>query len=96
MSLSAVPTLQVGQAVTHIDSNGSFVPVITTKVTIFNISVDPMYLIEGTLGQYHQTKIDSIRELSYPKVFLINSATRPLHANTAQTPPAKISGFDPH
>ena len=53
-SLYSVPTLQVIQSIAHIDSNGSHVSEIITKVTIFSISGDPMYLIEGTLNQYHQ------------------------------------------
>ena len=67
--LSAVPTLQVRQAVTHIYSNGTRVPKITTKVVIFSISGDPMYLNTGTANQCHQVKIDSLREPSYPKFF---------------------------
>ena len=34
LSLSSVTTLQVGKAVTYIDSNGTQVPEIITKVTI--------------------------------------------------------------
>ena len=40
--LSYVPTLQVGQAVTHIDTIGTGVPAIITKVIIFSISGGPM------------------------------------------------------
>ena len=47
-SLYTVPNLQVGQSVTHVDSNGTRVPEIITKVMICTISGDSIYLIEGT------------------------------------------------
>ena len=47
-SLSTVLTLQLGQAVTHIKSNGTRFLAIITKVIIFTIYGDPVYLIGGT------------------------------------------------
>ena len=45
--LFAATTLQVGQAVTHIDSNRTCVPEIITKIMIWSISGDPMLLVSG-------------------------------------------------
>ena len=47
-SLSPVPTLQVGKYVTHVDSNGTRIPSIITKVMVCAISGDPVYTMEGT------------------------------------------------
>ena len=46
---------------------------------VFVISGDPMYLIEGTPNQTHQSNIDSLHEPSDPEIFFINSTIRPLH-----------------
>ena len=47
-SLSIFPNLQFVKSVTHVDSNGTWVPSIITQVMVFAISGDPMYLIEDT------------------------------------------------
>ena len=54
-----------------------------------------MYLIEVTPHQYQQANIDNLRETSYPKMFFINSTTRPIHINTAPRKPAETIGFGP-
>ena len=41
-----------------------------------------MYLLEGTLNQSHQANIDSLREPSDTKMFLVNSTIGPLHSKT--------------
>ena len=79
--LFTLPTLQVGETRTHIYYNSSGVPYIITKVTIWLISDDPMYLIEGTPNQPHQANIDYLCETSDTDMFLINSTIWPLHAN---------------
>ena len=81
-SLSPVPILQVSQSVTNVDSNGTRIPAIITKIVIFTISGDPMYLIEGTHNQTYQAKIASLFVPSYSKLFFINSTIRPLCTNT--------------
>ena len=78
-SLYTVPTLQFGQSVTHIYSNGSRFQEIITKVTICSISGDPMHLIEGKPNQYQQAKINYLREPSDPNISLVNSTIWPLH-----------------
>ena len=95
-SLYDVPTLQVGQAVTHIASNGSHVPEIITKVTICYIYGDPMYLLEGTPNQYHQKNIDCLCEPSNTNIFLINITIRPLHTNSKTKTPTTTIGFVTH
>ena len=82
-SLSPVINLQVGQAFTHIDLNGTQATAIITKVIICNIYGDTMYLIEGTPNQTQQSNIDYLREYSDPKLFLINSTIQPFHTNTS-------------
>ena len=62
-SIYPIPTIQVRKYVTHIDSNGTRVPVITTKATICIISGDPIYLIEGTPNQTYQANIDSLCQM---------------------------------
>ena len=47
-SLSPVPILQVSQSVTNVDSNGTRIPSIITKVMVCAISGDPVYTMEGT------------------------------------------------
>ena len=92
-SIFAAPTLQVDQSVTNIDSNGTLVPEIMTKVMIYSISGDPIYLIRGTPNQYHQENIYSLHKPSYHKIFFIYSTIRPLHTNTALKTPATTIGF---
>ena len=72
-SLSEIPTLQVGQYVTHIDSNWTQVLSIITKVMIFSVSGGSMYLIEGTYNQNHQSKIGSHHGSPYLNIFFIDS-----------------------
>ena len=96
LSISDVPTLQVGQAVTRIDSNGTRVPAIISKVIIWFISGDPVYPIESTSNQYHQAKIDYLRKPSDPEKFFINSTIRPLNTNTTPKTPAETIGFGTH
>ena len=69
-SLSDVTTLQVGKAVTHIDSTGTWVPAVINNFIICTIYGDPMYLIEGTPNKTHQVNIDYPREPSNPNMFL--------------------------
>ena len=80
-SLSILPNLQFVKSVTHVDSNGTWVPSIITQVMVFAISGDPMYLIEGTPNQTRQSDIDSLHEPSDPEIFFINITIRPLHTN---------------
>ena len=84
--LSPIPTLQVRQYVTLVDSNRTWKPEITMKVMFFTIYGDPMYLIEGTPNQTHQHNIDSLREPSDSELFFINSTIRPLNINTSPKP----------
>ena len=80
-SLSIFPNLQFVKSVTHVDSNGTWVPSIITQVMVFSISGDPMYLIEGTPNQTHQSVIDSLHEPSDPEIFFINITIQTLHTN---------------
>ena len=68
--ISPVLILQIRQAAPHFDSNTTQVPATTTKAMICTIYGDPMYFIEGTSNQNHQTKIESLHELSDPELFL--------------------------
>ena len=43
--LSTITNLQVGQSITHLDSNGTHDPSMINKIMIFSIFGDPMYLI---------------------------------------------------
>ena len=86
-SLSAVPTLQVGQAVTHIDSNVTRVPEMITKVMICTVSGDTMYLIEGTPNRTHQDKIHSFLEPSNPNIF---SSMAPFGLSIITRPPKTL------
>ena len=95
-SLSAVPTIQFGQAVTNIDSIVSWVQEIITKVIVFAISGDPMYLIEGTPDQTHQAKIDSLRKPSNTKMFFVNVTIQLLRTNTSPKKTATTTVFGPH
>ena len=82
-SLSEIPTLQVGQYVTHIDSNLTRLPSIITKVMIFSVSGGSMYLIEGASNQNHQSNIGSLHGSSDPNMFFTNSIIRPLRTSTS-------------
>ena len=62
------------------------VPAITTKIRIFSISGDPMYLIESTPNQSHQANIDSLRELLDTKMVFQSTAPSGLYI---PTPPPK-------
>ena len=53
-SLSDMPSIQVGQAITRIDSNGTRVPDIITKVIIGSISGESMHPIECMTNQNNQ------------------------------------------
>ena len=94
--LYPITTIQVGQSVTNIDSNGSWVPAIITKVVICTISGDPMYLIEGTSQKTHQANIDYLREPSNTNIVFINITIWPLHTNTAPQTPGKYIGSGTH
>ena len=85
-SLSPVPTLQVGQAANHVDSNENLVPAIITKVMICTIFGEPMYLNKGTPNQTHQANIDFLYETSNPKLFL---STSPFSLSILAPPPKK-------
>ena len=95
-SLSAVPNLQVMQAVTHIDSHRTQVTTVITKVMIFSISGDPMYLIEYTIKQNHQANISSPQKPSDPKMFFIKITIWTLHTNSAPKTPTITIGFGTH
>ena len=95
-SLSDMPSIQVGQAITRIDSNGTCVPDIITKVIIGSISGESMHLIECMTNQNNQLNIYSLRKLSYPKMFFINSTIRPTNTKIFPQTPATTIGFVPH
>ena len=96
LSLSVVSNLQFGKYVTHIDSNGTWVPAIITRVMVFIIYGDPMYLVKVTHNQNHQSNIDSLHEPSDPEIFFIKSNIWPLHTNMSPKKPVKTIGFGPH
>ena len=73
-SISTITTLQVGQSINHVESNGTRFPAIITKVMICTIYGDPMYLIEGTPNQNHQANIDYLRKPSDNDMFFIKKS----------------------
>ena len=81
-SLYLITTLQVGQVVTHIDSNGTRVPEISTKFIICTISGNPMYLIEVTPKQTNQSNNNYIYEPSDPNIFFIDITIRSIRTKT--------------
>ena len=95
LHLSAVPNLQVRQAVTHIDSHITQVIAVITKVMIFSISGDPMYIIEYTTNQTHQANIYSPQKTSYPKMFFINITIWTLHTNSSPKPLRQLLSLVP-
>ena len=70
-----------------------FVNKITTKIRIFSISGDTVYIIEFITNQSPQTGIDSICKPSDPNMFLINRTVPSLHTNNAPKTPATNIGF---
>ena len=94
--ISPLPTLQVGRAVTHVDSDGNWVTATITNVMICTISGDPMYLLEGSPNQTHQANIDSIREPWNTEMFFINITVWYLHTSTAPNTPLITIYFRTH
>ena len=95
-SISDVITLQFGQSVTHIDPKGFCVPEIITKVKIFTITGYSIYLIEGTLIQYHQAKTDSLHVSLDTNIFFINNTIHSIRTNTDPKKTLKHIGCVPH
>ena len=83
-SLSAILTHQVGQVVTHIDSNGTCVTAMIAKVMMCSISSDPISLIEVIPKQTCLAKIASLHEPYDPNIF---SSTAPFGLSIPTQPP---------
>ena len=87
----ANPTLQVGQNVNSIDSEGIRLLVVINKVTFdtFYGIYETLYPIEGKNIQYHPLEVGYLCVLIELKIFTINNIICLLHANMAPKTSAK-------
>ena len=77
LSLSAVPTIQVGQAVTHIDSNRTRIPALINKLWYATSQVTLSISLKA-----HPTKLTRPVFNLYANLQIPICTIRPLHTNT--------------